>query len=94
MNKNDFNESKNKTERNCIQKHNINLIKRVNLKNKAIKYHSNQISLNKISLNETDKIVEALNKINIEFKKENNEDLAFLNGENVSKLIREKDVNE
>ena len=53
MNKNDFNESKNKTERNCIQKHNINLIKRVNLKkNKAIKYHSNQISLNKISLNE------------------------------------------
>ena len=49
---------------------------------------------NKISLNETDKIVEALNKINIEFKKENNEDLAFLNGENVSKLIREKDVNE
>lgn len=49
---------------------------------------------NKISLNETDKIKEILNKINIELKKENNEDLVFLNGEDVTKLIREKEVNE
>lgn len=49
---------------------------------------------NKISLNEIDRIKEALNKINIEFKKENNEDLVFLNGEDVTKLIREKEVNE
>ena len=52
MNNNDFNESKNKTERECIQKYKINLLKRVNLKNKVVKYHSNQISFNKISLNE------------------------------------------
>ena len=49
---------------------------------------------NKISLNETDKIKEILNKINIELKKEDNEDLVFLNGEDVTKLIREKEVNE
>ena len=49
---------------------------------------------NKISLDQIDKIKEALNKINIEFKKENNEDLVFLNGEDVTKLIREKEVNE
>ena len=49
---------------------------------------------NKISLNEIDRIKEALNKINIEFKKENNEDLVFLNGKDVTKLIREKEVNE
>ena len=42
---------------------------------------------NKISLDDTD-------KINIELKKENNEDLVFLNGEDVTKLIREKEVNE
>ena len=49
---------------------------------------------NKISLDDTDKIKEFLNKINIELKKENNEDLVFLNGEDVTKLIREKEVNE
>lgn len=49
---------------------------------------------NKISLDETDKIKEMLNKINIELKKEDNEDLVFLNGEDVTKLIREKEVNE
>ena len=49
---------------------------------------------NKISLNETDKIKEFLDKINIELKKVDNEDLVFLNGENVTKLIREKEVNE
>ena len=49
---------------------------------------------NKISLDQIDKIKEVLNKINIEFKKENNEDLVFLNGEDVTKLIREKEVNE
>lgn len=47
-----------------------------------------------ISLDEIEKIKELLNKINIELKKENNEDLVFLDGEDVSKLIREKDVNE
>ena len=49
---------------------------------------------NKISLDDTDKIKEFLNKINIELKKDNNEDLVFLNGEDVTKLIREKEVNE
>ena len=49
---------------------------------------------NKISLNETDKIREFLDKLNIELKKVDNEDLVFLNGENVTKLIREKEVNE
>ena len=49
---------------------------------------------NKISLDDTDKIKEFLNKINIELKKEDNEDLVFLNGEDVTKLIREKEVNE
>ena len=49
---------------------------------------------NKISLDDTDKIKEFLNKINIELKKEDSEDLVFLNGEDVTKLIREKEVNE
>ena len=49
---------------------------------------------NKISLDEIEKIKDVLNKINIELKKENNEDLVFLNGEDVTKLIREKEVNE
>ena len=49
---------------------------------------------NKISLNQTDKRKEFLDKINIELKKVDNEDLVFLNGENVTKLIREKEVNE
>ena len=49
---------------------------------------------NNIKLDEIDKIKEALNKINIEFKKEDDEDFVFLNGENVSKLIREKEVND
>ena len=49
---------------------------------------------NKISLDDTDKIKEFLNKINIELKKEDNEDLVFLNGEDVTKLIRGKEVNE
>lgn len=47
-----------------------------------------------ISLNEIDKIKTCLNEINIELKKENREDLVFLNGEDVTKLIREKEVNE
>ena len=49
---------------------------------------------NNIDLDEIEKIKELLNKINIELKKENNEDLVFLDGEDVSKLIREKEVNE
>ena len=49
---------------------------------------------NNIKLDEIDKIKEALNKINIEIKKEDNEKFEFLNRENVSKLIREKEVND
>jgi len=48
---------------------------------------------NKIGLDETEKIEEFLKNIKIEFKKENSEDLVYLNGEDVSKLIREKEVN-
>ena len=49
---------------------------------------------NNIKLDEIDKIKEVLNSINIEFKKEDNKDLVYLNGEEVSKQIREKDVTE
>lgn len=49
---------------------------------------------NNINLDETEKINDFLDKINIEFKKEKDEDNVFLDGENVTKLIREKDVNE
>lgn len=47
---------------------------------------------NNIQANETEKIVELLDKINIEFKRENEKDLVYLNGENVTKRIRDKDV--
>ena len=50
---------------------------------------------NNIGLQDTEKIKELLKTIKIEFKKErNNVDQVFLNGENVTKLIREKEVNE
>ena len=41
---------------------------------------------------ETQKIIDLLDEINIELKRENGEDRFYLNGEDVSKRIREKDV--
>lgn len=49
---------------------------------------------NNIGLQDEDKIKELLKEIKIEFKREENQDMVYLNGENVSKEIREKDVNE
>lgn len=48
---------------------------------------------NNIKLNELDKISKALEVINIEQKKENDVDTFYLNGEDVTKKIREDDVN-
>lgn len=48
---------------------------------------------NEIRLEDTDKIKEMLKKINIEFKKEGDIDLVYLDGENVSREIRENAVN-
>ena len=51
--------------------------------------------LNKnIKLEEEDKIMKLLNEINIEMKKENDEELVFLNGKDVSLEIRTPKVNE
>ncbi len=47
---------------------------------------------NNIQINEIEKIVDLLDKINIEFKRENNKDLVYLNGKDVTRRIREKDV--
>lgn len=47
---------------------------------------------NNISLNDTNGIINLLDKIDIEFKIKNHKDLIFLNGEDVTKRIREKDV--
>lgn len=47
----------------------------------------------KVGLDEKEKINEILNTINIEFKKENDQKLVYLNGENVSREIREAEVN-
>ena len=49
---------------------------------------------NNISLDDEKEIEIMLKNINIEFKKENNEEKVFLNGEDVTKEIREKQVNE
>lgn len=49
---------------------------------------------NNIKLDEIDKIEEMLRKIKIEQKKVGNIDKFFLNGEDVSEQIREKEVNE
>lgn len=50
---------------------------------------------NNIELEETEKIKDMLNnKINIELKKEDNQDKAYLNGQDVSRQIREKKVND
>lgn len=46
-----------------------------------------------IELNETDKIEELLKNIKLEMTNENGEDKFYLNGEDVSKKIREKQVN-
>lgn len=48
---------------------------------------------NQIGLQDTEKIKELLQEINIEFKKEGEQDLVYLDGENVSKEIRENAVN-
>lgn len=48
----------------------------------------------KVGLEDTEKIKEILEKIKIEFKTENEEDKVYLNEEDVTKKIREKDVNE
>jgi len=45
-----------------------------------------------IKLEETQKIIDILDEINIEFRIEENIDVIYLNGENVSNRIREKDV--
>ena len=51
--------------------------------------------LNKgVKLEELDKIKEILKNIDIELKKENDKDLVFLNGEDVTKKIRNKEVSD
>lgn len=45
-----------------------------------------------IKLEETQKIIDILDEINIEFKIEDEKDVIYLNGENVNDRIREKDV--
>ena len=47
---------------------------------------------NNINIDDTEKIVDLLDKIKIEFKKINDKDLIFLNGKDVTKRLREKDV--
>ena len=49
---------------------------------------------NKIGLEETEKIKSILNTIDIQFKNSNKQDIFLLNGEDVTKEIREKEVNE
>ena len=45
-----------------------------------------------IKVEETQKIIDILDEIEIEFKIENDKDLIYLNGEEVSERIRQKDV--
>lgn len=45
-----------------------------------------------IKLEETQKIIDILDEINIEFRIEDQKDVIYLNGENVTRRIREKDV--
>ena len=47
---------------------------------------------NNVNENETEKIIKLLDDIQIEFKKEQDKDVVFLNGKNVDKRIRQKDV--
>lgn len=51
-----------------------------------------EVLKNNISSDDANKIIDLLDKIDIEFKKENDKDLVFLNGEDVTKRIRQKDV--
>ena len=45
-----------------------------------------------IKLEETEKIIDILDEINIEFRIEDEKDVIYLNGENVTDRIRQKDV--
>ncbi len=47
-----------------------------------------------IGLEDIEKIKEVLENINIEFKEENGQNTVYLNGENVTKEIRENEVNQ
>lgn len=47
-----------------------------------------------IGLEDIEKIKEVLENINIEFKEENGQNTVYLNGENVTKAIRENEVNQ
>ena len=47
---------------------------------------------NKIELDEIEKIVDLMDKMEIEFKQDGESELVFLNGENVTKDIRSKEV--
>ncbi len=47
-----------------------------------------------IAINETEKIIDLLDKIKIEFGMKNNKDIIYLNGEDVTERIREKDVSQ
>lgn len=49
---------------------------------------------NNIGLDDTEKIINMLNKIDIQFKRDDNQERVFLDGEDVSTQIREKPVNE
>ena len=51
-----------------------------------------EIINNNVSLDDENKIKEILDKIKIELKKENGENKVYLNGEDVTKKIREKEV--
>lgn len=47
---------------------------------------------NKLDINKKEEILQVLKKTKIEFKNENGNDLIYLNGEDVTNRIREKDV--
>lgn len=47
-----------------------------------------------IAIDETEKIVDLLDEIKIEFGMKNNKDIIYLNGEDVTERIREKDVSQ
>lgn len=49
---------------------------------------------NNIGLEDTEKIINMLNKIDIQFERDDNQERVFLDGEDVSTKIREKSVNE
>ena len=53
-----------------------------------------QTILSNVPLNDTKKIIELLDDIEIEFEVENNKDIIYLNGREVTERIREKDVSD